>query len=355
MARETDFPTKVKEALAKGAGYRCSYPQCPNPHTVGPSKEGSMKTSNTGDAAHIVAASTGPGARRANNGALSTKELMSVENGIWMCAYHARLIDRDEVTYTVQMLKQWRAVAEHKASLRQRFGREIEFGVREPAGIPLAEEKIEFDNLGSENTQIGDALLYCGVHDIWGDSLAKAVRDLSIEIIRNAFQHGSATRFSMSIEPRRIVLSDDGQVFRYENVLAQERKSGGAAAMQRIIDEYSNHVVLSQIHHGTGNELTIALIHSLADIPHVTNCFYTPTREEIYNRGPSIPSLLECDKIYLLLPLHATYSDLFSLISFLSKSELDLKRYIIVGQGLSSGMVEAARKNLQECLVMDLP
>jgi len=315
-----------------------------------------MKTSNTGDAAHIVAASSGPGARRANNGALSTEKLMAIENGVWMCAYHARLVDRDEVTYTVQMLEQWRAITEHKASLRQKLGKEIEFGPLEPAGVLLAEHKIELDTLGSENKEIGEALLYCCVHEIWGDNLAKAVRDLVIELARNAFQHGCATHFSMSIEHKNIVLSDDGQIFHPEDILVQERKSGGAAAMQRIFDQYSNQVVLSPVRRDhQGNELTIALIHSVRDIPDVTRCFYSPTRQELWTHNPAIPSLPQCDKIYLLLPHNASYSDAFSLIGFLSLSKLDLKKYIIVTEGLSDGLVEACRKKLPECQIMELP
>jgi len=354
MAREADFPQKVIEALAKRAGYRCSFPAC-SINTIGPSSEGPMKISSTGDAAHIVAASSGPGARRANNGKLSIQQLASIDNGVWMCANHARLVDRDEATYTIPMLKQWRAIAERKASLRQQLGREVEFGLREPAGVLLAEHEIELNTLGSENAEIGEALLYCGVHETWGDNLAKAVRDLTIELVRNAFQHGSATRISMSIEPNKIVLTDDGQYFRYEDLLIQEHKSGGAAAMQRIIEHYSNHVVLAPMHHGKGNQLTIALIHSLSEIPDVTKCFYTPTREELHNLGLSVPSLPQCDKIYLLLPLHASYSDAFSLVESLLQTKLDLGKYIIVAQGLSDGIVEACRERLPACQIMRLP
>lgn len=354
MAREADFPKKVIEVLAKRAGHRCSFPGC-SINTIGPSAEGSMKTSNTGEAAHIVAASSGLGARRANNGILSIQELKSIANGVWMCTNHARLVDRDEVTFTIPMLKKWRAIAESKASLRQELGKEIEFGLCEPAGILLTEHEIEINTLGSENAKIGEALLFCGVHEIWGDSLAKAVRDLSIELVRNAFQHGNATRFSMYIKPKKIVLTDDGQVFRYEDILIQKRKSGGAAAMQRIIDHYSNHVVFSPKHHGQGNELTIALIHSLSDIPDVTECFYSPTREEVYNPNLHIPSLPQCDKIYLLLPLHATYSDAFSLFQSLLRSKLNLKNYIIVAQGLSDGIAETCRESFPGCQIMELP
>ena len=354
MAREADFPLKVIEALAKRADNRCSFPQCQN-QTIGPSAESPISVSNTGDAAHIVAASQGPGARRANNGLLSNEELRSIRNGVWMCAYHARVVDRDEVTYTIPMLENWRAIAEHKASLRHRLGRDIDFGLRELSGILLAEHRIRLDTLGSENQEIGEAILHCGVHEIWGDRLAKAVRDLSIEMVRNAFQHGKAARISISIEPKRIVLTDDGQAFRYDDILLQKRRSGGAAAMQRIIGQFSNSVLVSQTHNGRGNETIVALIHSLSDIPAVTECSYSPTRHELYGLRRPIPSLPQCDKIYILLPKYASYSDGISLVHILKLSERDLKQYIIVGHDLSEGLAEDMRASLPECSFMNLP
>jgi hypothetical protein len=122
MSRKADFNIDVKEALAKRADNRCSFPQC-QASTIGPSAEGPKSTSNSGDAAHIVAASSGPGARRANNGCLSPQQLKDIDNGIWMCANHARLVDRDEVTYTIPMLKLWREIRELKAALRQTLGK----------------------------------------------------------------------------------------------------------------------------------------------------------------------------------------------------------------------------------------
>lgn len=186
MARDADFPQKVIEVLAKRSGYRCSFPGC-RQRTIGPSAEGPMSTSSTGEAAHIIAASTGTGARRASAGSLSIAQLASIENGIWMCSYHARLIDRDEATFTVQMLRQWRAVAERKASLSQQLGREVDFGTHDRAGIALSDCVIDIVGLTSENEQIGDALLYSGVHEIWGEQLARSVRDLTIELARNTF------------------------------------------------------------------------------------------------------------------------------------------------------------------------
>jgi hypothetical protein len=198
MPREADFPLAVKEALAKRADNRCSFPQCPQA-TIGPSEEGPDKISNSGDAAHIVAASSGPGARRANKNRLSPDQLKGIDNGIWMCATHARLIDRDEIIYTIPMLQLWRRIREQKAKLRQQLGREIEFGPARFADLPLVGDEIKLNGVGSENETVGNALLNSCVHEIWGKGLAEAVRDLAIELIRNAFGHGHATEFTLSI------------------------------------------------------------------------------------------------------------------------------------------------------------
>jgi hypothetical protein len=50
-----DFPTLIKEMLAKRVGYRCSNPGCRKP-TSGPQEDPS-KAVNVGVAAHITAAS----------------------------------------------------------------------------------------------------------------------------------------------------------------------------------------------------------------------------------------------------------------------------------------------------------
>jgi len=63
MKERIEFEKGVREALARNAGYRCSFPRCGAP-TVGPSEEGELKSSNTGMACHIIAAAGGPGARR---------------------------------------------------------------------------------------------------------------------------------------------------------------------------------------------------------------------------------------------------------------------------------------------------
>ncbi|MVT66027.1 hypothetical protein GPL21_13020 [Bradyrhizobium pachyrhizi] len=75
----------------------------------------------TGKAAHIHAAA--PGGRR-YLAAMTPEKRADISNGIWLCAHHADLIDRDEVTYTPDMLRAMKREHEldcdrkHRAALR---------------------------------------------------------------------------------------------------------------------------------------------------------------------------------------------------------------------------------------------
>jgi len=53
---------------------------------------------------------------------MSSAERSSIDNGIWMCRDHAKLIDSDEETYTVEKLLRWKQEAEARAEERLRRG-----------------------------------------------------------------------------------------------------------------------------------------------------------------------------------------------------------------------------------------
>ena len=107
--KRDDFSLTVKDILAKRVGYVCSNPNCKR-HTIAPnSKED--KVINIGEAAHITAAA--PGGPRYDE-ALSPSERKSINNGIWLCSNCATLIDRDELIYTVDLLKKWKFQAEEE-------------------------------------------------------------------------------------------------------------------------------------------------------------------------------------------------------------------------------------------------
>lgn len=110
MARRDDFSDSTKEKAAKRSGYRCAF--CGKP-TIGPSFENNESVSNTGVAAHICAAA--PGGKRYDPN-MTPAQRKAIDNCVWMCQTHAHLIDTDETTYTVDILKQMKQKAEQSAA-----------------------------------------------------------------------------------------------------------------------------------------------------------------------------------------------------------------------------------------------
>lgn len=111
-----NFTAATKRKLAERAGFICSFPGC-GQSTIGPSDESLEATANIGEACHIAAAASGPGARRYDDG-MTSEQRRSIENGIWMCRTHAKLIDSDENSFTPDLLHNWKVLAEQNAKAR---------------------------------------------------------------------------------------------------------------------------------------------------------------------------------------------------------------------------------------------
>ncbi len=131
-----DFSNKTKEILAKRVGYICSNPKC-RQHTIGPNSEPN-KSINIGIAAHITAAS--PGGTRYDD-TLSPSERQSIENGIWLCSNCASLIDRDETTFSIELLNEW------KNSTEEYLFESIS-GKSEVGKSPFVEADLLWDSIG---------------------------------------------------------------------------------------------------------------------------------------------------------------------------------------------------------------
>lgn len=126
MSNRDDFSEPTKRAVAARAGWHCSFRGCQK-LTVGPSEEAPDATTMIGKAAHISAAAPGPGARRY----LSTttpEQRKHIDNAIWLCADHADLIDKDEVTYTIDLLKEMRREHEAKQAMLLKTGTTNDLG-----------------------------------------------------------------------------------------------------------------------------------------------------------------------------------------------------------------------------------
>ena len=86
-----DFHPDVITLLAKRAAYICSNPHC-HAHTLAPSMAVPTKFEYSGVAAHITGAAVG-GPRY--NKELSPEQRASAENGIFLCAVCATVIDKN--------------------------------------------------------------------------------------------------------------------------------------------------------------------------------------------------------------------------------------------------------------------
>lgn len=105
-----EFSEDVKRKLAGRAGHLCSNPNCKQP-TSGPS-EATKAVTNVGVAAHITAASKG-GPRY--NSSLTQEQRSDIENGIWLCQICGKAVDDDPITYTEEILRDWKIKAEESA------------------------------------------------------------------------------------------------------------------------------------------------------------------------------------------------------------------------------------------------
>src|SRR5581483_6768890 len=121
MGSRDNFSASTIRALALRAGHCCSFRGC-SQRTIGPSDESPTATTNIGKAAHICAAAPGSGARRYDP-SMSAEQRKDISNGIWLCANHADLIDRDSATYTTEVLRQMRH--EREAACRREVSGQI--------------------------------------------------------------------------------------------------------------------------------------------------------------------------------------------------------------------------------------
>lgn len=107
------FLAKTRSSLALRAAHRCSFSGC-GIATAGPSDAGSENHVSIGVAAHIAAASPG-GARY--DPEMTTEQRVSINNGIWMCQTHSRLIDVNEAAYPTPLLHAMKTEHEERIKL----------------------------------------------------------------------------------------------------------------------------------------------------------------------------------------------------------------------------------------------
>jgi len=132
-SRRDDFPARLAPILAARVGNICSNPDCLDVTSYAHTEDD--KVVNLGVAAHITAAA--PGGPRYDS-SLSPEQRKLAQNAIWLCQTCAKLIDNDELRYTVEILKSWKAKAEkdQRRSFRKRHSsKEVISAIIEPVVI----------------------------------------------------------------------------------------------------------------------------------------------------------------------------------------------------------------------------
>ena len=98
-----NFSAATRGQLGKRAAYVCAKPDC-GLIAIEPAAE-PTKATIFGEACHIAAAAEG-GPRY--DPEMTLEQRIAFENGIWLCASCHSKIDKDVVTYTVELLQEWK-------------------------------------------------------------------------------------------------------------------------------------------------------------------------------------------------------------------------------------------------------
>ncbi len=305
MARD-DFTQLTKRALAERAGFRCSYPGCSSV-TIGPSDEREKSTSNTGEAAHIAAASAGRGARRYDPN-MTPNQRSSIDNGIWCCNTHAKLIDTDEATYSVQMLQQWKVLAERRAQLWQAYGNDIDAHLSDLVAVGLAPDKVAIQDDPEISEKVGSAVQFSWLVDICGKDVAHVLRDFLIEHCRNAFSHGGATKVNIDFHLNSIEIIDDGAEFHVAQLHSGQSRGGGKALSVLRQIKALGHVSSHRNGNGT-NAVHIPFVLGPLGLPDVNPCAIALSREAVRGNSLDVARFVSCDRVYVVAPNFVCYSD----------------------------------------------
>ncbi|MBN8290567.1 hypothetical protein JI664_01185 [Rhodobacter sp. NTK016B] len=343
MSERANFSVRVKQSLSERVGYRCSFPGC-DAITIGPSAETPTSSSKSGMACHIYAATDGPSARRVSPD-MTPAQLSAFDNGIWMCYRHGKIIDADECTYTPDLLKDWRRLAERKAELRHKLGRELT--PEDLDAEALAAQAIVVTTPDFAKT-IAEVIDESGMESIWGKEASFAARDAAIEIARNALTHGSATHVRLQVTAHSFELLDDGIPFSLSDLEMARNPRGGAHAVAQL-RRHAPGVILSHTRQDTHNRFIMVSSHALDESLETHPC------STMVNGGPSsvksamifIEERPECDTIFLRPSSGIlSYSDLYNLKSGLTTHGLTKRDIALVLGPHSEGIRDFLAKEM---------
>jgi hypothetical protein len=224
---EDAFPEPVVRALELATGTRCSAPFC-RKGTTGVGSGG--KVVRIGVAAHITARSKrGP----RYDASFLSEERSSGSNGIWMCQDHARLIDVDDPRYPVELLREWKRIAEQRPLADAQGHGEFLYDLVSFSRHIAISDPTDLPKLISEWSQD------IGVEHTWGTRHAQAIEALVVETLLNASQHSSppATSALLNSHGRELSVEYRGLRFGVDELQQVDNPGGGSQVLKLVREE----------------------------------------------------------------------------------------------------------------------
>ncbi len=191
------------------------------------------------------------------------------------------------------------------------------------------------------------------IHILWGQEQGDAVRDLAIEIVRNAFEHGGASGVRLEITPRSIRITDDGACFDPTSLRKASTTSGGAMAVERLFSALQSSLFFRHCRENGENCSEIALVRSRADIEALTSCVVDVDADVLRNREMRIEVMESCSTVYLMFPHVLALSDVLRVPQLLAASLPEGKEYVVVGRAFSDQALKVFAERVPDLRVIN--
>jgi hypothetical protein len=240
------------------------------------------------------------------------------------------------------MLKQWRRLAEKRAQLRQMYG-DIDFTYHsELVAVGLAPDLINLVPSHELNFKIGSAIQRAWLPEICGKDAADTIRDFLIEYARNAFSHGGATSVDVKFSPNSIEVTDDGGPFALANLAGPNTRGGGLAYKALLDARHLGHASSRRV--GNKNHVHVPFVLDASDLPRMNPCAVALDDSDIRTGTLDFLKLHGCDRIFLVAPDFAVYSDGPMYGRALRQILIDHSNVVLIFPHASSRVIEHYKK-----------
>ncbi|HEY0550051.1 MAG TPA: hypothetical protein VGF13_10665 [Verrucomicrobiae bacterium] len=191
--------------------------------------------------------------------------------------------------------------------------------------------------------------------------MGDALRDLLIELVRNAFIHGQARICKVHIEQRSIRLDDDGIDFDRLTLKSSQNGRGGRIAVRHLLDSFGHKLVICSRRIADGNQTVIAFARSQEDLYLADPCCVSIGRDEINRiRRGILPAHLFldpmklCRVLYIVLPRYMPPSDAIILGEMVPAEFRTDKQLVFVCSDISWFIHVELERLFRGCALLDL-